>query len=340
MANPVPQSASPQPWGGHPTQPSSGPPATPEAGHVPAPAIDVQIRTMKSDLASLQATGGNNATPLAFALPTAPIVVPRQRRSHGFRTIVIGIVVVIVLAGLAYAGYLLYKRLVENTGPGAPAASSGTTTSATNTPSDLFPATLVEELPGAHRTLLQMAADATLVMTLNNATVSDPSQLRTYAQTLRETLNKVRTPTAEIEVRNSAGKPISFPAFLSFVNAPIIETGVYQNNFNLDFTFFVMREGNTYHAAYVMRLQDGKNWLFVKDGVAKLENARGLETLFPVIPGLRDEGGFTDGTLGKQQVRLLTYSKPDATFVYGWFRDYLILATSPATFQTIVERLQ
>jgi hypothetical protein len=305
--------------------------------------VDVQIRTMQSDLASLAATGGNTAAPLAFSLPTGPVEIPAQKRSRIGRTILTVVVAIIVLAGLAYAAFALYKRLVQipASTPAAPAASttsSTTTTAQTNVP--VMPATLVEELPVPHHTFLIQPADASLVMALNNAPVSDPSQLHTYAQVLRNTLNSIKTPTAEIEVRNAAGKPISFPAFLSSINAPIIDTAAYQSNFNPDFTFFVMREGNAYTASYILKLQDGKNWLFVKDDAAKLERARGLETLFPVLPGLRDEAGFHDGTVGKQQVRMLTYRQPDATFVYGWFRDYLILATSPTAFQASVGRLQ
>jgi hypothetical protein len=295
---------------------------------------------MRSDLSSLAATGGNSVAPQILALRTKDPVALRHDASRMARRIVLAIVLLIVLGGLAYAGFYLYKRLVQSSGQPA-AATPVTSPTRSGVPGTTLPTpTIVEELPGAHQTLLKKPADAALVMTLSNDPVTDPSKLQTYGQTLRTTLNTIKTPTAEIEVRNSEGKPLSFPAFLSFINAHVIDTAIYQDNFGPDFSFLVVRDGNTYNAAYVVKLKDGKNWLFVRGDVAKLETSTGLEGLFPVLPGLRDEAGFKDATLGEQQVRTLTYTQPDGQFIYGWYRDYLILGTSQKAFREALGRVQ
>ncbi len=256
------------------------------------------------------------------------------------RRVILGVVLLAILGGLAYAGYYLYKRLVQSSGQPAVAtptvspARSGLVGTTLPTPA------IVEELPGAHQTLLKKPADASLVMTLSNDPVTDPSKLQTYSQTLRAVLNTIKTPTAEIEVHNREGRPLSFPAFLSFINAHVVDTAIYQDNFGPDFSFLIVRDGNTYNAAYVVKLQDGKNWLFVRGDVAKLETNTGIEGLFPVLPGLRDEAGFKDATIGDQQVRVLTYTQPDGQFVYGWYRDYLILGTSQKAFSEALARVQ
>jgi len=348
MANTPENLMAPQPWGGTPSvPPSSGgspvAPQTPGTPHVPAPTVDVQVRTMQSDLASLQQSGGNTVAAETIALHIQPATGMKRDVSHAFRSVVVTVISLAVLAGLAFAGYSLYKRLVQS--PAAPSSGTSATSSATGTtpsgPTVQNPSTqIVEELPGAHRSLLKKSAEAGAVLALNNAPVSDPTKLHTYSQTLRALLNTLHASTTEIEVRNNAGKPISFPAFLSFINAPIIDTKIYQDNFNLDFSFLAVREGAVFNAAYVLQLQPGKNWLFVKGDIAKLENASGLESLFPVLPGARADAGFQDGILMGQAVRTLTYSTPDGKFVYGWFRDYLILATSPNAFQAALSKVQ
>lgn len=336
----IPQQA--QPWGTSavPTPPdgtaSAGGAAT---SHVPAPTIDVQVRTMESDLASLQASGGNTvaAQTIALQVQKQPGATSHSTH-HAVRTIFATVVTAIVLAALAFAGYSLYYRLVQSSSvPPDTTQSSSDDDAATGTA--IPAAVLIEELPGAHASFLKQPADARVALVLNNDPVSDPSTLRTYNQTLRDTLKTVTASNAELEVRNGAGKSMTFPGFLTTINAPLIETGLYQENFESDFTFFVTKEGQGFNAAYILKLKEGKNWLFIKNDVAKLETAPGLETLFPTVPGLRDQT-FKDGMLGEQTVRTVNYVNPDAQFVYGWFREHLVLATSPHALQEALVRVQ
>jgi len=339
MADAPPQ---PAPWGASATPIPAG--ATASAGgtpasHVPAPTIDVQVRTMASDLASLSASGGNMVSAETIALQVKQSRNAVAGGTHrAARTVFATIVSVIVLGALVFAGYVLYHRLVQS--PAAPNAVQAPASDGTDVPAapSATAAILVQELPGAHVSLLKQPAASRAVLALHSDPVSDPSMARTYNQTLRDTLRGIATPDAELEVQNSSGQALSFQGFLDTINAPLIDTAVFQENFEPDFTFFVLKEGQEAGAAYVVRLRAGKNWLFVKNDIAKVETAPGLETLFPTVPGLRDVA-FKDSALREQPIRTLNYTNPDAQFVYGWFRDYLVLATSPAALDAALTKL-
>ena len=336
-----------------PSMPSSA------ASSVPSPDADVLVRTMRSDIASLGLTGGNRpqAQAVRVQLPSESGV--RQARTGILLKVLVGAVVLAVAAVTFY--YFVLPRLKQSGGrtvnPPPPTADDGsapapdTPSGAVSSPpptappsSIVSPPHLEPPLPAprfTHQSFFRKNADQTLTLTIGG-TIRTAADLQTYAQKFTNLLAPVSKLPAFVEVRlqKPDASAASFGEFMYELKTAFFAQWFVAENFNPDVTFFAFKDKNGSWPGFVLQLKPSKNWLFLKAEIVQIEESPGLETLFIAQPGTRAPAGFVDETIGEVQARTLSYvANPNARFIYGWFQNYFVVATSREAFLEALKRL-
>lgn len=324
-------------------------PANNNVAKVPPPPIDVAIRTLESDLASFALTGGTKPKAQMVSLEPSAYTASKNASGSLVRRFIVMIVALLVLAGIGYAGYRIYKSLT-----GAPAAQQGQDTTSAQVsvtkppPPQVAPPAAIQvptstiPLPTAdftHQTFFRKPVDQALEFVLPSAGAA-AGDLQTFSQRLSRLFNTANPKGSFFELRaqTTDTRPLSFGQFIYTVNAPILSQEFLSNTFVPDFTFFVYKDADGYWPGYILALQPNQVWLYASPEVAKLEKSPSLEVLFATFPGGR-AGDFMDDKIESQPVRSLGFSNAAAHLTYGWMRNYLIISTSKEGFRQALGRL-
>ncbi len=144
----------------------------------------------------------------------------------------------------------------------------------------------------------------------------------------------------EIEAIGAGGNAMPWVEFLRRRGATILSTDFFNQKFEQDFTLFLYRSPSGWRPGYILRLRKGEQAVTLRNAVRALENDPvALGRLFAEPPG-RVGGVFGDQQVAGQPARMLSFSAPDAAFVYGWFfSEYLVLSTSLDGMKKAVSRL-
>lgn len=303
-------------------------PSQPTIPTVPPPTTEVSIRTLASDLAAVRASGG------AIIAPTGSTVgvlgdrmhpVAAGNSSHLLSSILGWLAVflaLIALLGVGWLGYGYLTRLSTTTTP------TVTPTSTTTAPPRTAPRNSLASLSAtvtAHQSQLQK----TVPFSTTFVAIPAPNTLQTRFQLIREGLNKIPASTrvAELVPTDTTSRPLSFPGYATALGADtLFDAEEYARYFNDDFSLLAIRGQGGFSAVYVFSLKPNMTWLYAEPGVRVMEQSTVLNNLFFQVPGARS--AFTDATIQDFPVRTATYTEPAGTFVYGFFRDRLIIATS------------
>lgn len=294
------------------------------SGGAPPPPSEMRVRTMKSDLQSLAASGG---LPQFKSVPLAAVSVGKVLRESKGRerwiliSAIAGALIVFVLAGYFFLFPILsfVGRIVPRGAPGATAPPRA----AQPPPEAVAPTPLV------HQSFLRNAADEALALVFPGAATSS-AQLETYSQRLAR-LVAAAHPTStfiEVAVAHGDGTPFSLSDFFSRIDAGVLPGDFLDTNLTPDFTLFVYRDRGGMWPGYLLSFRPDKNWLFLKEEIASLEGSPKIANLFVGGPGNPSAGGFRDDEIAGQPVRALAFSKQGAEFLYGWFHGYLVFSTS------------
>lgn len=338
-----------KPWA-LPNTPSQAAPQ--ERSAIPPPPSDIVIRTMESDIVSLGFTGGNRPQGRKISIVPAADGGSSAGAGKVLKTVTFAAVAVAVMALILYFLFSSFFSSEDpattpdtgNSGTSFPIATSST---GGQQPSPNVPAgnppvlsTPVPVGPFEHQSFLRKPVDETLSMTLGEKP-QNASQILTFPQRLARTLSTAKASSASIELKTQSptGAALSIGEFFYHVNAALMDQRFLAENFNPDFTAFLIKDKGGFWPSYVLQLKPEKNWLFVTPEISRLESSTSLEVLFAVDPGSRVSGGFKEETLAGQQARILSYSNPNAQFIYGWLRNYFIISTSRAAFDATVQRL-
>ena len=321
----------------------------------PPPPSEVKVRTMRSDLASMARSGGGlprfeNVKISGLALEKKTIDSATARKNFS----VLFLVAIALIIALGVAGYFAYKAFYgaapqlpgTNTNSGAAApASSGTTPATSNNGQ---PPATTNVVPAAaqnivHVSVFKKPVDQTITVSFPaDGTVQSSADLESYSQKLSSALAAVsKTPSfVEIDAKFSDGHDLGINDLLAKAGAQVLGPQFLAAHFSPDATYFAYHDKNGFWPGYVLTLNAGENWLFLKNDVQKLETSPALSNMFLGSVGSASGKTFVDGTVASTTVRTLAFSgSPAATFVYGWTGNYLVLSTSPDGFSQAVARL-
>jgi len=309
---------------------------------VPPPPPEVKVRTLRSDIESMVKSGGSapqfrsvKAPGLAaIALDTAskPKLEAKQKN---FLWAIVAVLVLLIGA----VSYLAYQVFFKNPpawfsnifGISEEQGTSSYTTAQNNQP------LVIPDFK--HKSFLRKDIEETFKLVVGEQAES-AAELQTYGPKVAGILAHASATSTffEIVAENKGGKPIAASEFFPLIGADILNSQFVFANFNPDFTIFVYKDKNGSWPGYILGLKPGQNWLFLKSDIAQLENSAKIVNLFLTSPGDPSKEGFRETVVGGQPARILNFSS-GASFVYGWFRGYLILSTSEDGLKEALARL-
>ena len=308
---------------------------------VPPPPPEVRVRTFRSDVESMSQSGGMQAQ---FRNVPAPVI---SKEGAAFAEavttnkvkIIVAVVVAIALtAGVAFFAYRLFfsGNSAGGLSPSPTPPPAGGSPSAKPSGAASF----------VHASVFKKPPDQVLALTLPSDSVGDASDLATFSQRIEGVLREAKASASflEVNVKDKNGTDLPLADILRAGDMEVIDPTFFAAHFNPDGSLFVYRNTSGSWPGLVFTLTAGDNWLFVKDDVAKLESSLKFMNLFLTVPGTPAKEGFQDTILKdtvveNQSVRMLEFSATGTAFVYGWFRNALIISTSEEGFREAMGRL-
>lgn len=304
----------------------------PNLGAVPPPPLEVKIRTMKSDLELLAASGGSLTQ--SRIGKTVKVVITSAAPRKGSKLILV-LIIIAALALIAVAAYLVYRLSSGFSFLGGGAAPvelpplSGNRTGSPPTPPTIQPP-LAGPSPFMHKSLFRTPADQILTLNVPSGSTSQAANLQTFNQRILNLLKSVN-PTStivEFDVQDLNKEDLVVSTVWSLAGTDVIDPAVLAAHFNPDATYFVYKDKTGFWPGYILALKPGDNWLFVEPDVAKLELSPKVPDFYLGATGTPSPDGFTDFPIGSKRVRIINFSNPTSTFIYGWFGNDLVLSTS------------
>lgn len=351
----------------------------------PPPPPEITLRTMQSDIDSIKQSGGENPIPKPFTPPEIKkqtnmeledlsreegmikpssgdgVVPPSERPKNKLKIFILITVLILVIAGGAYAGYKYLYPLFkpapevseeqpivtpENT-PIAevqlPSPEAGLVPPEEVLPINEAPIPEPEITPvpdpivlKAHVSLLVPAADLTTPLNL-----STPVSLASIKELLTaEAANKSETATAlkELILSDQGGQlvfadtlPLFLSVFTSIELAPLFEE---------DFTSVIFYDANGAWFGMLAKPKEGTDIAATKTLMAKLEASTDLKNLYIQDPGTPAVAGFKAGSAKNLAGRFLSFSTKGASLNYGWTPNNLfVISTSYNGLTNILTKL-
>ncbi len=327
-----------------------------EAPLAPPPAPKIDIRTMQSDVRSMQESGGGTPQPYApkAAAPTVnmappkppeptrspfqppqisnspammpsaasrgPAPTPRKKSRAGLWVVII----ILILAALAAGWYFFFPTLFSSPAvtpaPVAPAPVTSTPPVATPAPTP----------PAVHLTFFKTPADATTEMTLTAVTLPNIRSSIPWLTAATSTFN-------EIVFKWGSGTLVSFQDLAAQL-FPTVLTPDLTSQFESDFTFFTLTNNRGTWPGLVAKLKSGVSPASMASSVQAFESSTDILNLFLQTPGSAQ--AWKSGQTGIASNRYATFAMPGAAFNYGWYNGYLVLSASYDGFKEAVSRTQ
>ena len=353
--NPVNNAGAPAPYQFPSASGSSMPipPPQPVGSSVPPPPPpEIGIRTMASDMKTMQSSGGAAPTPKTFkpadlssepvfrptsttvnnnvAKAPSPIGAPGVKviapANHAKKSLLITIVILVALAAIGSVAYFFILPMFM------PAAVPPVTQPITTTPITTTPVTTTPVVTGLteHQTFFTVPASLTVPVSLDLSLASVQAAIVSSSSDIQPT-----GTFKEISL-TSAGKPFTAQDFLGLALSGLPKDFT-TSTFEQDFTSFVYYDKNGAWPGYVFKLKSGVDPANAKATVQPIIEASPA-TFFQTNPGTSSKTTFSDGTLpdGKT-VRFVSFSKKGAALEYSWFGNYLTISTS---YQGLIEAVK
>ena len=335
----MPDSFNQNPW----QEDKSAAARAPEIPKVAAPPVEVAIRTMASDIASMAQSGGGPPKPESVTLPffreeenegqsftaSREKVLPAKKGSvsggPAFRYVILAASIVAGSAAIFFGSYYGLYPLLGRLKSSAPKATSTTTSTA---PSAKAPSRF------EHHSFFKQAVDGTFILKISSSRAGFQASSQQRGQFLTGLASS--STFFEIQPQSSSDQPLSANEFFSSINGGVLEQSFLASAFNPDFTVFLYKDKNGLSPAeaglwpgYILQLKTNKTPLLLQPDVAKIESASSnWEDLFLQPPG-SPIAMFRDVLVSGQPVRILNFSDTKSVLVYGWFLNkYLIISTS------------
>lgn len=322
----------------------------------------VDVRTMASDIASIQETGGATPRPYtpgtkenlgtledktaeqhAFVQPTNPPVPPETnapqtlspdtaKKKNPFG-LILGI---IVLIGIA-AGIYFFVVPMLNT-PSEEDLSIVTETPPESQIPQEEPTVSPENeviVPETQGDISGTPLPSGQTLEVHASFLKDPADLVFDAKLssfgLADMIGALEFTSTSIPVfkevvfKTMENKPVSFEYVASrfFPSFFVTET---MEKFQSDGTVFSYTNTTGTWLGIIAKLKDGTPIAPVQDSMATLQKSPDLKNIFIVDPGA--QGAWKDGKIAEKPSSLVSFSKNGATLSYTWFDRFLLIGTN------------
>ena len=350
-------------------------------GEVPLvkPSPDVQVRTMASDINSLKETGGQNVKPytpppdslakdqqtvepppvkqtpktqsvppMSGGSPPSPPSTNLETKSpmkdkKSSKGLAIGIIVFLIIVGLAAIGYFFVLPLISSPDIDTPIDIEEAAPPVDEPP--LIPSAeeeappveeeepLAEEEPPltpTHSSLLQTSADVISEVTLseiNLAAIKEGFDLTTSSE-----------PTfKELIFKDSDDQVLNFAQIMQNILPTLFTeelSAIFEEN---NFTIFSYSDDQNVWAGYIGKLKADSVIADAQSNISQLEQSTELNNLFLTAPGESQE--WKDGQVEGVASRYLIFEN-GAALNYAWLNDVFIIGTSYPSFKEAIKKLQ
>lgn len=312
-------------------------PGVPPRNVPPPPPPPIAIRTMDSDVKSMEQSGGASPAPQMVSIketekpaqsvsdvkinipgyegPEEKLFTPEtlpsadtdaleaEKKSGSSRLILFIVIFVVVAAGLGAAGYFFYPMFFP-TSPVTPPP-------ATTTPPPVTPPVSIK-----HNSYMTSDGATAPVLSLAQA-ASLP--IATGTQSMIK----------EVILQDASGSQIAFSKYIPSVITEFTEADL-KTLFEDDFTSFLYYSGSNIWPGYVAKLKTGVPAAVAQTTIGKIETFPSLANLFLSNPGDKSAAGFKNGQVNGKPSRYVTFSAEDAAINYAFVDNYLIISTSYA----------
>ena len=301
---------------------------------IPAPPSEVSIRTMASDIRAMVNVGGGKPEYQHIPIrksgpqkPKAPIVSASVIRTVGL--VVSGVALFALSVVAFYFLYPIVARQISLWRGGGVAVTPPP-------PTPVGPPIPPPRQQFTHTSFLKVPADRAVAFP--TVLEGNASGTRPYGEKLLPLLASYGPSTGIFEIipQTGNGEPLSFAEFIQNAGAPIFDEQFLSTNFVPDFTMFSYRDQLGFWPGFILQLKKEKNPAYVS--ISKIESGSGFEKLFLNAPGV-PMGEFEDVVIGDHGYRRLLFSAPSAALYYGWYKNYLVIATTELGFKFAISRL-
>lgn len=325
-------SSSPYSGGGAPPpKPGETDKDTPSVPPPPPASMQVDIRTMGSDLERMgrsleEALQSIDSSGTSSILGRPKPAMPANRPKF----VLWGTVVATGVVVFFFIGYFLlpfFFAAEETELPVEPAAISSPTST---TPVAVFL---------GHKSFLRRSADYSANLRFQSTV--NPSYYSLYLNDLRATLGQPpgEGDFTEIALEKDDDQALAWVQMLGLLGMSAVEEDFWLNRFEQDFTFFAYSQAGAWHLGYILKLKPGQSPLILQPAVLKIESDPNLKNFFLDAPG-DAQGDFRDSQISGQPVRIQNWSSFGSAFVYGWlYNQYLVVSTSEGGFREAMLRL-
>lgn len=299
------------------------------------PPPEVKVRTFSSDLESMARSGGG--LPQFKRVPVSQAMIDGKESGlpKAISKILMPVVLAVILGIIIYFIYVVFSK--NNNAGQNPLGGARQV----NVPS-LQPIQTQQSAPVStfvHSSLFRKPADQIISLVIPQET-SNASDLKTFSQRMNLVLSSAKQDSSMVEIKTQStdGRYLSAYEVWSSANSDALAKDFLEANFNPDATLFVYKDKSGFRLGYVLALKPSKNWLFLKNDVAQIEQSPKIENFFLSPPGAPSAKGFEDAIINNQPVRRLSFSS-GGEFLYGWSNGNLIVSTSAGGFKEAVAKL-
>ncbi len=283
-------------------QPGGVVPSTSSGQVPPPPQAEVNVRTMESDVKSMQEQGG--AAPMPQQVSPSEVAFNPEEKSHSSKKVWWLLLLLIIIAGGVGAYYYFFMM-----GNGSIPVNENVASETNPPPKEEAPATI----------------------SLANLNIA-----------LKNESNEILPPDnfKEITLINEGGKPLSFFAVLSAILPELTGTelaNTLKNNFSDKFQAFLYYDEKGVWPIYKVKLKDNStiDIMTLRAQLLSLENTS-IGNFY--IDPLGFGSPFKDGQVNSFPTRYSTFSnKPGASFNYGLINSDLYLSASYKGLKKILE---
>lgn len=308
---------------------------SPVGGQTPPPpqTPEIKLRTMESDVSSIEKTGGATPTPEFVASPifkpetkdqTASLL-PEEKSGIGTKKIVTGIVIVVAIIGAFALGYYFVWPLLSG-----PTEEAIVTAPPPPPPPEPAPAPEASSVPTAgpaHTSQFGLPNDQ-----IPKINISDYNIVAILTALQNEAASAASAGTLrEIVVADAAGSQTIFSKYTATLMPELTTTNLetfLSSVFEDDFTAYLYFDENGVWPGYIVKTKPNIDIdiVTIQDALKNLESAS-FSNLYLTPPGNSKE--FRTGTVkGVYTNRYTPLDLAGSSFNYGMFDGRLIINTS------------
>lgn len=320
-----------------------------ESPLAPPPQPKVDVRTMESDLKSLQETGGQAARPYAPppaggqpqepvfqppqvetpppppTVPSRPAdisaITPSPEKKKGKKSVIVLIVILVIIGAVAAGYFFVYPALFpsapeEVTQP--PPAEEPPVTEEPPAQEPEGPSAANLPTVSTYSSYFKTQADASQDITLITALLDSFRELIPYAAS-------TETSFKEIVVKNQNGQVIAFSGLMPLI-APNFFDSTTLNYFEDNYNVFVYTNEDGTWLGFIAKLKEGVDAGAIQSRMNALQNDSNDKNFFLVDVG--EMGAWRDGTVKTKPTSLVDFTQTGATLSYAWFENFLLISTN------------